>query len=280
MMTVRWGVLGVGRAGKARADAIRADPRAVLVGGYRGDPEGAGMHAFQSLEDMLQHVDAVAVCSPDMIHASQVHAALSSYRHVVCEFPLAGSAGEASSLFALAVARDRLLHVEHIELLTPSAEWIREFAAGKTLLAGRLVFTGGKRTNVTSPAHANISRFQRLIDAVGSPEDVALERCTPEHLGVKLLYGKDVAIDMDCRMQEGLERHLELVLEFEEGIVRQLDGEVFLNGEAVQLPPAGKLFFRDQCFATAVILDGEKSYIQIERVLEGLALADLVMGAA
>ena len=64
MMKVRWGVLGVGRAGRARAKALRSDPRATLVGGWRGDPESVGLTAFQSFEDMLQHVDAVAICSP------------------------------------------------------------------------------------------------------------------------------------------------------------------------------------------------------------------------
>ena len=143
MLKVRWGVLGVGRAGRARVEALRADPRAEIVGGWRGDTDGVSIDAFSSFEEMLQHVDAVAVCSPDSFHATQVHAALSAYRHVVCEFPVASSAGEASSLFALAVARDRVLHVEHIELLTPSAKWIRNFAIGKTLVGGAVRFFWG-----------------------------------------------------------------------------------------------------------------------------------------
>ena len=129
MMTVRWGVVGVGRAGNARVKALHADPRSTVIGGWRGDPESAGLHAFQGFDELLQHVDAVAICSPDPFHSTQVHAALSAYRHVVCEFPLAGSAGEASSLFALSVARDRVLHVEHIELLTPASAWIRVFCS-------------------------------------------------------------------------------------------------------------------------------------------------------
>ena len=108
VLKVRWGVLGAGRAGGARVEALRADPRAVVVGGWRGDLEAAGLEGFSSFEEDAQHVDAVAVCSPDTYHASQVHAALSAYRHVVCEYPIASSAGEASSLFALAVARDRV----------------------------------------------------------------------------------------------------------------------------------------------------------------------------
>ena len=280
MLKVRWGVLGVGRAGRARVEALRADPRAELVGGWRGDTAGASIDAFGSFEEMLQHVDAVTVCSPDGFHATQVHAALSAYRHVVCEFPVASSAGEASSLFALAVARDRVLHVEHIELLTPSAKWIRNFAAGKTLVGGAVRFFGGARPGAVSPAHANIARFQRIIDAVGIPDDVEVERCTPFNLGVQLLYKDDVTVNMDCRMESGMDRHLEMVLEFEQGIVRQEDGEVFLDGSAVDLEETTGLFKADQLVATASILDGSESYIPMEQVLDGLNLADLVMGVA
>ena len=280
MLKVRWGVLGAGRAGRARVEALHADPRAVVVGGWRGDLEAAGLEGFNSFEEMLQHVDAVAVCSPDTYHASQVHAALSAYRHVVCEYPIASSAGEASSLFALAVARDRVLHVEHIELLTPAALWIRDFAAGKTLVGGAVRFFGGPRPRATSPAHANIARLQRIIDAVGPPDDVSVERCTPANLGVQMIYPGDVRVSLDCRMEAGLSRQLEFVLEFEQGIVRQEAGEVFLDGSKVELEPSAGLFKTDQLAATAAILDGEESYIPMERVLDGLSLADLVMGAA
>jgi biliverdin reductase len=280
MMTVRWGVVGVGRAGRARVQALRADPRAVVIGGWRGDPESVDLPSFQSFDDLLQRVDAVAICSPDPHHATQVHASLSAYRHVVCEFPLAASAGEASSLFALAVARDRVLHVEHIELLTPAAAWIREFAAGKTLSGGTIRFSGGARSRVTSPAHANIARFHRVIDAIGVPDDVVVQRCTPSHLGVRFQFGADVSVGMDCRMEEGLERHLELVLEFEEGIIRQEDQEVFLDGSRVELSASKGLFNQDQSSATSAILDGVEPYVSMEQVLEGLSLADLVMGAA
>jgi hypothetical protein len=280
MMKVRWGVLGVGQAGKARVAALRADPRAEVLGGWRGDPGAVDLHTFQSVEDMLQHVDAVAICSPDHYHASQVHTALSSFRHVVCEFPVAGSAGEASSLFALSVAKDRVLHVGHIELLTPAARWIREFVPGRTLLGGNLRFDGGLHAGATSPAHANISRFQRVIDAIGVPEDVSIQRCTPNNLGVKLLYPDDVAFNFDCRMEEGLERRMEMVLEFQAGIVRQENNRVFLDGKEVELEPSPGLFNTDQLAATAVILDGKEPYISMERVLDGLAIADLVMGVS
>ena len=151
---------------------------------------------------------------------------------------------------------------------------------GKTLAGGTIRFSGGARERVLSPAHANIARFHRIIDAVGIPEDVGVQRCTPQHLAVRLQFENDVSLGLDCRMEEGLKRHLEMVLEFEEGIVRQEDGEIFLDGSKVELEPSPGLFKSDQISATAAILDGVESYVSMERVLEGLSLADLVMGAA
>ena len=99
-------------------------------------------------------------------------------------------------------------------------------------------------------------------------------------MAVRLQYQDDVSVGLDCRMEEGLKRHLEMVLEFQEGIVRQEGGEIYLDGSKVELPPSPGLFKADQLSATAAILDGVESYITMEQVLEGLSLADLVMGAA
>jgi hypothetical protein len=228
---------------------------------------------------MLQHVDAVAVCSPDSFHASQVHTALTARRHVVCEFPLASSVSEASSLYALSIARDRVLHVEHIELLTPACLWIRNFAQGRTLQGGTVRFTGRTHPNAHSPAHANLARIQRIIDAVGSPDSFRLERCKTDHLAVLFRYG-DAELAMDCRMTEDGERHMELVLELGDGIVRQEGSRLYLDGEEIDLPDPGGLFKADQLAATSAILDGVESYANMERVLEGLTVAEQLMGAA
>ena len=167
-----------------------------------------------------------------------------------------------------------------IELLTPAAQWIRRFASDKTLLGGNVRFTGGARPFATSPAHANVARFQRIIDAIGVPEDVSVERCTSSNLAVQLLYSDEVSVGLDCQMEEGLDRHLEIVLEFDKGIVRQQDRRIFVDGGEVELTPSEGLFLTDQLAATASILDGTESYIPMEQILDGLSVADLVMGVS
>ena len=48
----------------------------------------------------------------------------------------------------------------------------------------------------------------------------------------------------------------------------------------MELESGPRLFETDQLAATAAILDGSEPYIPMEQVLDGLSLADLVMGVS
>ena len=112
-----WGVVGVGLAGRARARAIVADQRCELVGVTRGRYADEFDVPDCGFEQLASQVDAIAICSPNPLHAEQVSIALDHGCHVLVEFPLTLDAQEASDLFERAKTRQRVLHVEHIELL-------------------------------------------------------------------------------------------------------------------------------------------------------------------
>ena len=116
---VRWGVVGVGLAGRARARAIVADRRCQLVGVARGRYADEFDVPNCGFEQLVSQVEAIAICSPNPLHAEQVRIALDHGCHVLVEFPLTLDAQEASGLFERAQERQRVLHVEHIELLLP-----------------------------------------------------------------------------------------------------------------------------------------------------------------
>ena len=71
-------------------------------------------------------VDAVAICSPSAEHEAQVRCALEADCDVVVEFPVALEPVAAQALFSLAQRQERLLHVEHIELLAPWHQALRQ----------------------------------------------------------------------------------------------------------------------------------------------------------
>jgi biliverdin reductase len=273
---LRWGIVGVGIAGAARARAIAADPRAVAVCGHGGRPASAGLPEAGSFEALLDQVDAVAVCSPDTAHPEQVEAALRAGRHVLCEFPLAGSARKARQLFQLAEQVGRVLHVEHIELLTPEARWLRAHAAPMRLITGAVRHQGPARARVFSVAHANVARLHRLVDAVGLPRRVHILDASPERLHAELRFHGDVKVELDLRQEAGAARRQELILQLDHGTVMVVGRSLLYKGAPVALPEGPGLFAADQLAATAEILDGALPYVTSQRVVEVLELADRI----
>jgi predicted dehydrogenase len=84
--------------------------------------------ATRTMDELLAdpEVGAVCICSINAAHEEQVRRALEAGKHVVCEYPLALSHEAADGLFELAGARERVLHVEHIELLSGTQRALRQ----------------------------------------------------------------------------------------------------------------------------------------------------------
>lgn len=281
---LKWGVVGVGRAGQARTRALHQDPRSEPIYGMRGQPAAVGLRSVSDLGEILRFVHAVAICTPDTTHANLVRMALAADRHVVVEFPLAGSAEVAADLLHLAAQRGRVLHVEHIELLGGAARVLREGSVGRTLRSGSVRFTGGCRKGTYGIASANVARLHRLVDAVGLPDAVQLKGRSPRHLDAWLRYG-DAVVTLDFRHGDDLPRSTVIRLELdEEGggstVLEQQDGAVTQDGRPLATPPVRPLFLQDQLVATARILDGAEPYVSDQRLLEVLSLADALVRAS
>lgn len=284
---LRWGVIGVGRAGAARTRAMAKDPRATPIIGLRGDPEAVGLAVADSLETLLDaDIDAVAICSPNSTHPALVAAALRANKHVLCEFPVAGSAEEARQLFALAESLGRVLHVEHIELLGPAARWIRAHAASRQLTGGSCRFTTTAVDDTFSIAHANVARLHRLLQPLGPPSDVAVHERTGRRLWATLMwpgnpehYAGQASVALECSQALDARRRTELVLEFQDGAVTLLDRTLMHRGAVVELERGPGLFFTDQLEATAEILDGTPPTTGRDNIIAVIALADQIMAA-
>ncbi|GAK05734.1 NADH-dependent dehydrogenase [Geomicrobium sp. JCM 19037] len=60
--------------------------------------EAVGANVYSSYEDMLEHVDAVCICTPNAFHADLAIAALDAGVHVFCEKPMAISSTDAARM--------------------------------------------------------------------------------------------------------------------------------------------------------------------------------------
>lgn len=169
-------IVGFGRAGRARARALEGHPRARLVAIARRERTAAGDVAFADVvADPV--VAAALVCTPNLLHQAQACALLEAGKHVAVEFPLAATTAGARELLATARARDRVLHAEHIELLSVSqrAQRVRAASLGRPL-GGALRFTGssdgwiGEPGLAGSPALCALARLSRLVDLFGEAD--------------------------------------------------------------------------------------------------------------
>jgi biliverdin reductase len=120
------GLVGTGYAAKLRAESLQQDRRArlVMVAGQSLERSTAfgqtyGAEAALSWQELVQHptLDLIVVSTINQEHGRIARAALKAGKHVVVEYPLSLDVVEAQELTALASAQNRLLHVEHIELL-------------------------------------------------------------------------------------------------------------------------------------------------------------------
>jgi len=107
----RAGIIGAGFMGAVHSRAIRASGAALvgLASSSKRSAENAAAKlgaavAFASPAELIDSndVDVVHICTPNKTHAAFATAALEAGKHVVCEKPLAMSAGEARELANLA----------------------------------------------------------------------------------------------------------------------------------------------------------------------------------
>ncbi len=264
-------VIGAGWAGQARVRALAESPTARLAGLVTRREAGE-----LSFADVLADatVAGVILCTPNLLHAGQAREALEAGKHVLVEFPLAPGPESGRALFADAHARRRVLHEEHIELLSPAQSWLRERAAavGRPR-SGSVHFTGNLTGWLADPklsgssALCALSRLHRLVDLFGAAEvrGATLERGTGYRLGVELGFEAGGRADLVEERAPGLKRGTRWSVECENGSI----------GDPPEQRPRG-LFARDlECFV-ARVTEGAESYVSEARCLHVLSLVEAI----
>lgn len=123
-MTIRIALCGLGSAGRSRLKALTAHVGFELAGVVSRRPELSTLLWHDALMD--PSVDAIAVSTENTLHAQRVREGLKAGKHVLCDYPLAFSEQEAKDLIEFARSQKRILHIEHIGLLTESHQKARQ----------------------------------------------------------------------------------------------------------------------------------------------------------
>ncbi|MGB3201089.1 MAG: Gfo/Idh/MocA family oxidoreductase [Nodosilinea sp.] len=184
---VRVGLVGTGFVARLRAEALQGMTMAqlVAVAGHTAADTVAFAEQYKALaldswQDLINHgdLDVIMVCHINSEHGAVVEAALAADYHVVVEYPLALNADQAQALLAQAQAKQRLLHVEHIELLggTHRALKANLAAVGRPFYARYCTLAPRRPAPLTwtycpdlfgFPLVGALSRLHRLIDGFG-----------------------------------------------------------------------------------------------------------------
>lgn len=197
---VRVGLVGTGYVAKLRAEALLQDERSHLVAivghtaekteAFAKDYQTEAVSSWHSLVER-EDVDLVAICTINRDHGAIARRALWCGKHVIVEYPLSLDVTEAEELIALSKAQNKLLHVEHIELLGGVHQALKQHLPQ----VGHVFYA---RYNTINPQHPAPRKWTYNHELFGFPLIGALSRL---HRLVDL-FGKVVTVNCHNRFWE------------------------------------------------------------------------------
>jgi biliverdin reductase len=313
--SVRVGLVGTGYAAKLRAEALQQDTRAhlVAIAGHTIEKTNTfaqkyaieGMNSWQELV-ARDDIDLLVISTINRDHGKIAHAALTSGKHVVVEYPLAIDLEEAQSLIELAKTNKKLLHVEHIEILGGLHQALKE----NLPLIGDLFYVRYSTINSQHPAPRKwtyhhdlfgfpligaISRLHRLTDLFGDVFTVNCHQryweeegaeyyqgclciaqlCFTSGLLAQVIYGKGETLWQSERKFE--------VHGTKGGLIFDGDGGILLQGEKktpIEVGSRRGLFAKDTTMVLDHLFNGTPLYVTPEESLYTLKVADAAKRAA
>ncbi len=232
---IRIGVVGVGHLGSQHARVLDEIKEAELVGVYDIDAKKARqvaeqfhVKAFDSIDELLDEVDAVSCAVPTESHYIVAKKVLENRKHLFLEKPMARNVKEAEELLELSKKFNLKFQIGHIERFNPAVIKAEKFVnEPKFIEAHRLAPYNPRGTDVDVVLDLMIHDLDLLlhfmgkypikVDAVGVPvvtdkvdianvrlefdggeiANVTASRVSAEKLRKIRLFQKDTYISID-----------------------------------------------------------------------------------
>jgi len=315
-LPLRVGLVGTGYAAKLRAETLRSHAHATLVAVAGHIPEKTqefgqiyGAEAMNSWADLIQNanLDLIIICTINRDHGAIVQTALQTGIHVIVEYPLSLDVSEAEALIALAKAQNKLLHVEHIELLGGVHQALKASLPhiGKPFYARYATIKPEHPAPQRWTYHPEmfgfpltgaLSRLHRLINLFGEVKAVTCqtqfwqrEQATPYYtacicaaqlrfhsgLVAEVTYGKGETLWQSERRFEVQSEKGALILDGDQGTLVQADGT-----HKIQVGGRRGLFAKDTAMVLAHLMHGDAIYVTPEESLYTLKVADAARRSA
>ena len=305
------GIVGTGYAAKKRAEAIKSDRRTELLVVTGNTPvklqEFCQTYAVEAVDSWselvnLPQLDLIFICTINQGCGAIAKAAILAGKHVVVEYPLALEVEVAEEVIELAAAKQKLLHVEHIEIIGGLHQAIKQYlpqigqvfhASYTTIAAQHPVEPSWKyhRQQFGFPLSAALSRIHRLTDLFGTVEKVT---CNNRYWN---LPNSDSAYFTACFCQAQLNFHNGVTADISYGkgdIFWQSDRTMSIYGEAgkiifvgekgtlingeneqdIPVTPRRGLFAQDTAMVLDYLLAQQPLYLQPQASLYALQVAN------
>lgn len=215
-------IKGLGTAGSARLKAIHELEDFELGGICSRRPEIQTRSWQEVLED--PQVEAVAISTENTDHEKSVREALQYGKHVLCDYPLAFSLKTFDELYALAKIQKKVLHVEHIALLTQAHLAVKQKIQDLgPLQQGFFRFEAGWNANLSDYSKQGDfvflveSRLLQLADWFGDFSMLCKVDRIQHLFDARLTFSKGGSLHFQEKRQEGLKRQRTLELEMKKG---------------------------------------------------------------
>ncbi|MBD2256159.1 Gfo/Idh/MocA family oxidoreductase [Pseudanabaena sp. FACHB-2040] len=310
------GLVGTGFAARLRAEAFTAETRSQLiaVAGHSLERtaqfcEPFGVQPCASWQEVVNRpeLDLIVVSTVSQSHGDIVEAALLADKHVVVEYPLSLDVAQAVRLLALACDRNRLLHIEHIELLGGQHQAARAHLAA----VGQPFYARYCTLNPQRPAPQKwtyqpdqfgfplmgaLSRIHRLTDLFGTVEHVFCQNryegtwpdgsgytsclCTAQlhftsGLVAEVTYGKGEAVWTTTRRLEIHGSQGGLTLDGDQATLVTAAGE-----QPIEIGSRRGLFAKDTAQVLDFLAEETPLYVSPQASLYALQVADAARQSA
>ena len=177
MRQIRVGVIGTGTMGQRHCRVYSSLRQAQLVGISDAAREVGHQVAqqydvpfYRSIEDLLEHVDAVSLATPTPLHFDLAMHCLAQGVHVLIEKPITETIEQAEMLTQAAEASNLVVQVGHIERFNPAYMELKNVLGDMTVLAvnlRRLSPYTGSNTDVDVVLDLMIHDFDLVLDLIG-----------------------------------------------------------------------------------------------------------------
>ena len=303
------GIVGTGYAATKRAEALKSDKRTELLVVTGNTPEKMqefcrtfSVKAVDSWTRLvnLPELDLVFVCTINRDCAAIAKAAILAEKHVVVEYPLALDSKVAAEIIDLAAAKQKLLHVEHMEIIGGLHQAIKQhlpkigkvfYARYATISSQHPVRRSWKyhRAMFGFPLAAALSRIHRLTDLFGTVDTLT---CQNRYWNVA---DSDYFSACLCNAQLNFSNGVVAEVTYGKGDVfwhshRTLEicgeqGTILFTGQTgtligkhnemkIPVTPRRGLFAKDTEMVLDYLFDEQPLYVQPEASLYALQVAD------